>query len=66
MQEIMEDPHIAADGFTYEFRAIKAWLEKHNVSPVTRLRLEHSALTPNHTLHSAIQEWRTHVTYPST
>ncbi|ONH97695.1 hypothetical protein PRUPE_7G205400 [Prunus persica] len=66
LQEIMEDPHIAADGFTYEFRAIKAWLEKHNVSPVTRLRLKHSALTPNHTLRSAIQEWRTHVTYPST
>ncbi|VVA10305.1 PREDICTED: U-box [Prunus dulcis] len=66
LQEIMEDPHIAADGFTFEFRAIKAWLEKQNVSPVTRLRLKHSALTPNHTLRSAIQEWRTHVTYPST
>ncbi|KAL6226725.1 hypothetical protein ACLB2K_000686 [Fragaria x ananassa] len=58
LQEIMDDPHISADGFTYEYRAIKAWLDKHNVSPVTRLRLQHSELTPNHTLRSAIQEWR--------
>ncbi|KAM5547323.1 hypothetical protein ABKV19_001694, partial [Rosa sericea] len=63
LQEIMDDPHISADGFTYEYRAIKAWLDKHNVSPVTRLRLQHSELTPNHTLRSAIQEWRSRVTY---
>ncbi|XP_061995493.1 U-box domain-containing protein 34 isoform X1 [Rosa rugosa] len=65
LQEIMDDPHISADGFTYEYRAIKAWLDKHNVSPVTRLRLQHSELTPNHTLRSAIQEWRSRVTYPT-
>ncbi|PRQ46903.1 putative protein kinase RLK-Pelle-RLCK-IXb family [Rosa chinensis] len=63
LQEIMDDPHISADGFTYEYRAIKAWLDKHNVSPLTRLRLQHSELTPNHTLRSAIQEWRSSVTY---
>ncbi|XP_041005583.1 U-box domain-containing protein 34-like [Juglans microcarpa x Juglans regia] len=63
LQEIMDDPHIAADGFTYEHEAIKAWLEKHNVSPVTRLRLHHFTLTPNHTLRSAIQEWRSRVTF---
>lgn len=58
-QEIMEDPQIAADGFTYEGKAIKAWIQKHqNVSPVTKHRLKHSDLTPNHTLKSAIQEWR--------
>ncbi|KAI4335267.1 hypothetical protein L6164_013930 [Bauhinia variegata] len=63
LQEIMNDPHIAADGFTYEYRAIKAWLSKHNVSPVTKLRFQHSVLTPNHTLRSAIQEWRSGVTF---
>ncbi|KAF5481806.1 hypothetical protein F2P56_002428 [Juglans regia] len=63
LQEIMDDPHIAADGFTYEHEAIKAWLKKHNVSPVTRLRLHHFTLTPNHTLHYAIQEWRSRVTF---
>ncbi|CAN8253059.1 unnamed protein product [Cochlearia groenlandica] len=58
LKEIMEDPQIAADGFTYEGKAIKAWIQKHqNVSPVTKHRLKHSDLTPNHTLKSAIQEW---------
>ncbi|KAL1217438.1 U-box domain-containing protein 34 [Cardamine amara subsp. amara] len=59
LKEVMEDPHIAADGFTYEGRAIKDWIKKHqNVSPVTKHRLKNSDLTPNHTLKSAIQEWR--------
>ncbi|XP_022754851.1 U-box domain-containing protein 34-like isoform X2 [Durio zibethinus] len=65
LQEVMDDPHIAADGFTYEHRAIKAWLEKHNVSPVTKRRLQHSILTPNHTLRSAIQDWKSRVTLSS-
>jgi len=54
----MEDPHIAADGFTYERKAIEAWLERHDVSPVTTHNLEHSNLTPNMTLLTAIQEWK--------
>ncbi|KAH8505388.1 hypothetical protein H0E87_012589 [Populus deltoides] len=61
LQDLMDDPYIAADGFTYEHRAIKAWLDRHNISPVTKLRFQHSILTPNHTLHSAIQEWRSRV-----
>ncbi|KAK7265393.1 hypothetical protein RJT34_33013 [Clitoria ternatea] len=61
LQEIMDDPHIAADGFTYEYRAITAWLNKHNVSPMTKLTLRHSMLIPNHTLRSAIQEWKSGV-----
>lgn len=65
LQEIMSDPHIAADGFTYEYEAIMAWLMKHNVSPVTKLKLQHSMLTPNHTLRSAIQEWRSRMTFSS-
>ncbi|KAL5770974.1 hypothetical protein ACOSP7_015128 [Xanthoceras sorbifolium] len=58
LQDVMEDPYIAGDGFTYEHRAIKAWLEKHNVSPVTKLRFQHSLIIPNHTLRSAIQHWK--------
>lgn len=57
----MEDPHIAADGFTYEHRAIKAWLDRHDVSPVTKWTFQHKMLTPNQTLRSAIQEWRCRV-----
>lgn len=58
LQEIMEDPYIAADGFTYECIAIKTWLNKHNVSPVTKEKLQNTTLTPNHLLRSAILEWR--------
>ncbi|KAK6944799.1 Serine-threonine/tyrosine-protein kinase, catalytic domain [Dillenia turbinata] len=61
LQEVMHNPHIAADGFTYEHRAIKAWLEKHKISPVTKLRFQHTMLTPNHTLRSAIQGWRSRI-----
>ncbi|XP_043707385.1 U-box domain-containing protein 34-like [Telopea speciosissima] len=65
LQEIMEDPYIAADGFTYDYRAIKAWLERHTVSPVTGLSLPHTNLTPNKTLRSAIQDWKTRVSFSS-
>ncbi|KAL2534309.1 U-box domain-containing protein kinase family protein [Abeliophyllum distichum] len=58
LQEVMDNPDIAADGFTYEHEAIKAWLDRHNVSPVTKQRLQHKMLTPNHVLRSAIHEWR--------
>ncbi|KAJ7979310.1 Protein kinase domain [Quillaja saponaria] len=66
LQEIIDDPYIAADGFTYEYRAIKAWLGKHNVSPVTKVRLQNSMLTPNHTLRSSIQEWKSRMVFSST
>ncbi|XP_031093578.1 U-box domain-containing protein 34 [Ipomoea triloba] len=62
LQEVMEDPHIAADGFTYDHTAIKAWLDRHNISPVTKLTLQHKTLTPNHTLRLAIQEWKSSTT----
>lgn len=59
----MEEPEIAADGFTYERKAILAWLEKHNISPVTRQKLDHFKLTPNHTLRSAIRDWKSRVRF---
>ncbi|XP_072988878.1 U-box domain-containing protein 33-like isoform X1 [Typha latifolia] len=58
-QEIMRDPHIAADGFTYEAEAIKGWLEGgHDTSPMTNLKLSHCELIPNHALRSVIQEFQ--------
>ncbi|GAV79309.1 Usp domain-containing protein/U-box domain-containing protein/Pkinase_Tyr domain-containing protein [Cephalotus follicularis] len=58
-QEIMKDPYIAADGFTYEAEAIIGWLKSdHNTSPMTNLKLEHCNLLPNHALYQAIQEWQ--------
>ncbi|MCO5567228.1 hypothetical protein L7F22_020917 [Adiantum nelumboides] len=57
-QEIMENPHMAADGFTYEHDAIKACLQGHDTSPMTNLTLSHKNLIPNHTLRSTIKEWQ--------
>ncbi|GJN20051.1 hypothetical protein PR202_gb07377 [Eleusine coracana subsp. coracana] len=57
-QEVMRNPHIAADGFTYEAEVIKGWLDSgRNTSPMTKSRLAHQHLTPNHALRSAIQEY---------
>ncbi|KAI3982480.1 hypothetical protein MKX01_006611 [Papaver californicum] len=58
LEEVMEDPHIAADGFTYEYSAIQKWVEKQKVSPITRVMLPHIRLIPNLTLRAAIQEWK--------
>lgn len=56
-QEIMKDPQIAADGFTYEAESIKGWLQSgHDTSPMTNLKLLTDELTPNHALRSAIRE----------
>ncbi|KAE9585711.1 putative protein kinase RLK-Pelle-RLCK-IXb family [Lupinus albus] len=58
LQEIMHDPQVAADGFTYEGDAIREWLENgHDTSPMTNLKLTHLLLTPNHMLRLLIQDW---------
>lgn len=59
LQEVMSDPYIAADGFTYEADAIKGWLDSgHKTSPMTNLQLQHTDLLPNYALYYAIQEWQ--------
>ncbi|CAN4087731.1 unnamed protein product [Withania somnifera] len=58
-QDVMEDPHIAADGYTYEGDAIKGWLYSgHDTSPMTNLKLNTCDLIPNYALYRAIQEWQ--------
>ncbi|KAL9334187.1 hypothetical protein Peur_074326 [Populus x canadensis] len=58
LQEIMHDPQVAADGFTYEGEALREWLANgRETSPMTNLRLSHLLLTPNHALRLAIQDW---------
>ncbi|URE21529.1 Ubox [Musa troglodytarum] len=60
-KELMRDPRIAADGFTYEGEAIKGWLSSgKETSPMTNLRLSDCELVPNHALRSAIQGWLQH------
>lgn len=47
-QEIMQDPVICADGFTYERQAIETWFRRGNrTSPVTNLVLGHRTLITN-------------------
>nr|KYP66236.1 Putative U-box domain-containing protein 50 [Cajanus cajan] len=59
LKKIMKNPHIAADGFSYELEAIEKWLQSgHEISP-KNLRLNHKLLTPNHTLRSLIEDWQT-------
>ncbi|KAG7575064.1 U box domain [Arabidopsis suecica] len=56
--EVMKDPQLAADGFTYEAKAISTWLQRgHETSPMTNTKLLHTKLVPNLALRSAIQEW---------
>ncbi|VAI32316.1 unnamed protein product [Triticum turgidum subsp. durum] len=65
LKEVMRDPQIAGDGFTYEAEAMKEWLGSgHDTSPMTNLKLPTEELMPNHALRAAIQEWRH--TRPST
>jgi hypothetical protein len=57
-QDIMNDPHIAADGLTYEGESIRTWLGMgHQTSPMTNLKLCNRKLIPNRALRSAIQDW---------
>ncbi|KAE8697586.1 putative U-box domain-containing protein kinase family protein [Hibiscus syriacus] len=58
-QEVMAEPYVAADGYTYELRDLRRWLDRgHNTSPVIGNRLAHHTLNPNYALRSAILEWR--------
>ncbi|XP_047155092.1 U-box domain-containing protein 33-like isoform X1 [Vigna umbellata] len=56
--EVMQDPQVAADGFTYEAEAIREWLKSgRHTSPRTKSKLAHHNLIPNHSLRHAIQDW---------
>ncbi|XP_016442768.2 putative U-box domain-containing protein 50 isoform X1 [Nicotiana tabacum] len=57
LQEVMKNPHVAADGFSYELEAIEEWLKTgRDTSPMTNLRLDDKILTPNHSLRSLIED----------
>ncbi|VAH41523.1 unnamed protein product [Triticum turgidum subsp. durum] len=55
LKQTMDDPQVAADGVTYEGRAIREWIEDGRA--VADLKLKHLDLTPNHALRFAIQDW---------
>ncbi|BDA46007.1 probable E3 ubiquitin-protein ligase RGLG2 at N-terminal half [Coccomyxa sp. Obi] len=57
-QDVMKDPVMAADGYTYERLAIESWLENHVTSPISNEQLPNKSLIANHSLRSAILEWQ--------
>jgi Mg-chelatase subunit ChlD len=55
-REVMIDPVMCSDGFSYERTAIEKWLRTSKLSPSTGLPLQHTMLVPNHALRNVIQE----------
>ncbi|XP_021253304.1 WD repeat, SAM and U-box domain-containing protein 1 isoform X3 [Numida meleagris] len=57
-RELMKDPVIAADGYSYEKEAMENWISnERRSSPMTNLPLHSLVLTPNRTLKMAISRW---------
>ncbi|NWW87049.1 WSDU1 protein, partial [Rhynochetos jubatus] len=57
-RELMKEPVIAADGYSYEKEAMENWItNKRRTSPMTNLPLASLMLTPNRTLKMAIGRW---------
>ncbi|XP_067597933.1 WD repeat, SAM and U-box domain-containing protein 1 isoform X4 [Globicephala melas] len=57
-RELMKDPVIASDGYSYEKEAIENWIsKKKRTSPMTNLVLPSVVLIPNRTLKMAIDRW---------
>eukprot|EP00277_Geminigera_cryophila_P001079 CAMPEP_0179418338 /NCGR_PEP_ID=MMETSP0799-20121207/7933_1 /TAXON_ID=46947 /ORGANISM="Geminigera cryophila, Strain CCMP2564" /LENGTH=478 /DNA_ID=CAMNT_0021191579 /DNA_START=286 /DNA_END=1719 /DNA_ORIENTATION=+ len=56
LREIMENPYITPGGITYEYAAIRRWVEQKRSCPMTRNRLQLHQLKPNSALRLAIQK----------
>eukprot|EP00301_Raphidiophrys_heterophryoidea_P003898 c11740_g1_i1.p1 GENE.c11740_g1_i1~~c11740_g1_i1.p1 ORF type:complete len:404 (+),score=91.38 c11740_g1_i1:119-1330(+) len=56
-EEIMSDPVLTVDGFTYERKAIEPWLDTHDTSPKTNMELPSKILIPNRALRSRIVDF---------
>jgi ankyrin repeat protein len=54
----MTDPVTCMDGHTYERSGIERWLQDHDTSPLTGVKLPSKFLIPNHSLRNAIEEWK--------
>ena len=52
--EVMQDPVIATDGFTYEREAIQSWLKRNMKSPMTNETMPSDTLIPNFAIKSQI------------
>jgi len=53
--EVMQDPVVAADGYSYERVSLQKWFVSSHTSPITNLPLPSLQLIPNRTLRSLIK-----------
>jgi hypothetical protein len=56
--EVMNEPVVASDGFTYEKKSIEQWFSKNSRSPITNMVLSNFSLIPNRSLKSQINQWQ--------
>ena len=57
--ELMKNPVICEDGFSYERNAIDKWFKTgSDRSPMTNKRLDSLKLIPNHTLRKLMEDWK--------
>eukprot|EP00468_Gymnochlora_sp_CCMP2014_P010450 CAMPEP_0167762734 /NCGR_PEP_ID=MMETSP0110_2-20121227/12948_1 /TAXON_ID=629695 /ORGANISM="Gymnochlora sp., Strain CCMP2014" /LENGTH=239 /DNA_ID=CAMNT_0007649673 /DNA_START=316 /DNA_END=1035 /DNA_ORIENTATION=+ len=55
--EVMKDPVMTSDGYSYERKAIESWIKKSRMSPQTGLPLAHRKVVANMSLRNSIQEF---------
>ncbi|CAE8713155.1 unnamed protein product [Polarella glacialis] len=53
--DVMTDPVVSADGYTYERSAISRWFETSRKSPVTGQSLPHTDLVANHSVRTLLK-----------
>ncbi|KAJ0099784.1 hypothetical protein Patl1_20717 [Pistacia atlantica] len=58
LKDVMNDPCVAADGYSYDRKAMEEWLRNNDESPIAHLPLSNKNLLPNYSLLSAIEEWK--------
>lgn len=56
-QELLKNPVIASDGFTYERKEIQDWFKRSDMSPITGIRLKNRDLIPNIALKNTIEQY---------
>ena len=57
-RDIMNEPVVFGDGFSYELAYISEWALENETSPLTRERVSNKIMIPNLTLKNMIKEYR--------
>ena len=66
-QDLMEEPIIAEDGYSYEKESIVRWMREHrNQSPMTRQAMDPGKLIPNRNLKDAIEVYKARIALQNT